>query len=319
MKSGGGGTRVLLQGHLYEITALERFVRSYLADPARPDEESVRPLKGARVALRWSNSAVSGAELPSDSVTDESGRFEVAASSLPEALAFIVASRLYGDTEPASGTEPLAGPCYRSASFPTSSCDGPASTIYVAYHDAPNESGFSQNELAALLEQTREHISDIETLTGFITSGGISLNGTGKGATASVRVGLTPDGSSDLDTIVSHTIEDLRLSLPGPAWLTRLAVPTTSIEASIRAGVRDLAAQINDRLKDRCLRRFAHMAGMDDDRLLAGLAHRTSLSLQRIYHPVVSRQEGGEPAAIRGIAGNACLGFPRVAYGRGGT
>ncbi len=305
-----------LRGHLYEVTDFDTFVRSYLTDPHQPDPESVRPLKQARVVLSSSDRAAAGSHRPVESESDGNGYFELDGSNLPNLPVFLVASRLHGDAQTSDRPEPLPGPLYRSASFPASSIDDLARNIYVASEQHTSGSGFSQTELVEILQQTKTQVRDIESMTGLITSDGISLTGKGKGVTASVRVGFTPDWSSDLTMVVSHSMTDFRLDLPGPAWLVGLVVSKDEIKESIRAGVQDLAAQINDRLKNEAVRRFASKVALDHEQIAAMFASQASLSLERILYPVVSSQEDRERVEIRAIAGDACLGFPLVLYGR---
>ena len=100
---------------------------------------------------------------------------------------------------------------YRSASVRPVALDQHAHEIYVARATIPDESGFSQADLAGLLEQTKKQVSDLERITGTITQSGIALQCVGKGGRASGRLVLNPDQSGDLKTILRHSVEDFRL------------------------------------------------------------------------------------------------------------
>ena len=139
-----------------------------------------------------------------------------------------------------------------------------AHEIYVAHAAIPDESGFSQADLADLLEQTKKQVSDLEQITGTITQSGISLQCVGKGGRASGRLVFGPDQSSDLKAILHHTVEDFHLELPGPSWLVGLLVSRDAIETSIRTGLRDLAHEIDARLRLRAIELFTDQAQTTD-------------------------------------------------------
>jgi hypothetical protein len=205
---------------------------------------------------------------------------------------------------------------YRSACVRPVALDQDAQEIYLARAAIPDESGFSQSDLAGLLEQTKKQVSDLERITGTIIPGGIALHCVGKGGTASGRLVLNPDQSGDLKTIIYHSVEDFRLELPGPSWLVGLLVSRDAIETSIRSGLRDLAREINARLRLRAIALFTDQVQTTDPALGARLAGTATLTLERLRYPVVAGQ-GGASGDHRAIAGNVCLGFPQTFQGAG--
>ena len=94
------------------------------------------------------------------------------------------------------GIDPLA--------FDPSRLGQHALEIYLARAAISDESGFSQADLAVLLEQTKKQVADLERISGTITPDGIALTCVGKGGKASGRLVLKPDQSSDLKTILRH-------------------------------------------------------------------------------------------------------------------
>ena len=138
---------------------------------------------------------------------------------------------------------------YRSACVRPVTLDQHPQEIYVARATIPDEFGFAQADLAGLLERMKKQVADLQRITGRITGDGITLSGSGKGATASVTILFEPDRSDDLTTLMRHRLTNFRLDLPGPAWLTGLLVSKDAVEASMRAGVQTLADQINERLR----------------------------------------------------------------------
>jgi hypothetical protein len=223
-------------------------------------------------------------------------------SQVPDAPVFVVAG----------GSEKLReNYWYRSACARPVALDQHAQEIYVARAVISDESGFSQADLAGLLEQTKKQVADLERISGTITQGGIALNCVGKGGKASGRLVLNPDQSGDLKTILNHSVEDFRLELPGPAWLVGLLVSRDAIETSIRAGLRDLAREINARLYLRAFGLFTDQVQTMDPALGATLAGTATLTLERLRYPVLARQNGA-CAGDRAITGDVCLGFPQT-------
>jgi hypothetical protein len=161
------------------------------------------------------------------------------------------------------------------------------------------------------LEQTKKQVADLERISGTITPDGIALTCVGKGGKASGRLVLNPDQSGDLKTILRHVVEDFRLELPGPSWLVGLLVSRDAIETSIRNGLRDLAREIDARLRLRAIGLFTDQVQTTDPALGARLAGTATLTLERLRYPVVARQ-GGASSGNRAIAGDVCLGFPQT-------
>jgi hypothetical protein len=204
---------------------------------------------------------------------------------------------------------------YRSACVRPVALEQHAHEIYVAHAAIPDESGFSQADLADLLEQTKKQVPDLEQITGTITQSGISLQCVGKGGRASGRLVFGPDQSSDLKAILHHTVEDFHLKLPGPSWLVGLLVSRDAIETSIRTGLRDLAREIDARLRLRAIELFTDQAQTTDPALGARLASTASMTLERLRYPVVAGQIGAS-SADRAITGDVCLGFSQPSMGQ---
>ncbi len=200
---------------------------------------------------------------------------------------------------------------YRSACLRPVALNQHAQEIYVARAAISDESGFSQADLADLLEQTKKQVADLEQITGTITQNGIALHCVGKGGKASCRLLLSPDQSGNLKTILHHSVEDFRLELPGPSWLVGLLVSRDAIETSIRTGLRDLAREIDERLRLHAIALFTNQVQTMDPALGARLASMATLTLERLRYPVVARQSGAS-SGDRAIAGDVCLGFPQT-------
>jgi hypothetical protein len=292
---------VTLQGTLYEITNFASFVQSYVTESRRPDPDSVRPMQNGRITLCLGKETGSGSPLPLQCRLDDTGRFELDLSQVPDAPVFVVAA----------GSEELReNYWYRSESV------RPAllvqhREIYVARAAIPDESGFSQTDLVGLLEEMKKQVADLEQITGRITGDGIALSGSGKGATASLTVLLEPDRSDDFATLMRHALTNFRLDLPGPAWLTGLLISKDAVEESIRAGVQTLATKINERLRLRALEAFTNQVAGADTTLATRLAGAATLTLERLRYPSVAHQ--GEASGVhRAITGDVCLGFSQT-------
>jgi hypothetical protein len=161
------------------------------------------------------------------------------------------------------------------------------------------------------LEQMKEQVADLERITGLVTGDGITLTGSGKGATASLTILLEPDRSDDFATLMRHALTNFRLDLPGPAWLTGLLVSKAAVEESIRAGVQTLASQINERLRLSAIEAFTNQLADADRALAARLTGTATLTLERLRYPLVAHQ-GGASGGHRTIVGDVCLGFSQT-------
>jgi hypothetical protein len=295
-----------LHGTLYEITNFTSFARTHVLESRRPHPDSVRPIKNGWIRLCRSEGTHSGSPLPPPCRTDDSGRFELDLSQVPDAPVFVVAG----------GSETLRENCwYRSASVRSSALDEHALEIYLARAVLSDESGFSQADLAGLLEQTKKQVADLERISGTITPDGIALTCIGKGGRASGRLVLNPDQSHDLKTMLHHSVEDFHLELPGPSWLVGLLVSRDSIETSIRNGLRNLALEIDERLRLRAIELFTNQVQTTDSTISARLAGTGTLTMERLRYLVVARPSGA--SGDRSIAGDVCLGFPRNFQGTG--
>ena len=291
-----------LHGTLYEVTNFASFVQSYVMDLRRPDPDSVRPIKDGRITVCREKGTGSESMLPLQCRTDDSGRFELDLSEAPDAPVFVVA---------AGSEEHRDNYWYRSAGVRSATLDKHAQEIYVARATIPDESGFSQAELAGLLEEIKKQVADLERITGLVTGNGIALSGSGKGATASLTILLEPDRSDDFATLMRHTLMNFRLDLPGPAWLTGLLVSKGAVEESIRAGVQTLADQINERLRLSAMEAFTNQVADADRPMVARLAGTATLTLERLRYPLVADQ-GGASSGHRTIVGDVCLGFSQT-------
>ena len=125
-----------------------------------------------------------------------------------------------------------------------------------------------------------------------------------------------PDLSSDLKTILRHVVEDFRLELPGPSWLVGFLVSRDAIETSIRTGLRNLAREIDARLRLRAIGLFTDQVQTMDPALGARLASMATLTLEHLRYPLVAGQ-GGASGGHRAIAGDVCLGFHQTFQGAG--
>ena len=301
-------------GHLYEVMQLAPFVQQYLVNGSRPAQDIIRPIQDAPVMLfRW-DQAKSHPQLLVECNTDQFGWFDVDITVLPASSLFIVVSVRQGPLDRGAGDAQPMGCWYRSLPFIAGAINERPCDIYVARTIVPDKSGFSQAELATVLSETKKQAPDLEWIRGTITPGGITLSCGGKGAKASGRLVLNPDLSGDLSKILRHSIEDFRLELPGPSWLTGLVVSRDVIEAEIRAGLKDLASEINDRLRLRAIALFTDQVQAADPALAARLPDETTLSLGVLHYAPASGD--GRSEGSRTIAGEAYLGFPRILEGR---
>ena len=291
-----------LHGTLYEVTNFESFVQSYVIESRRPHPDSIRPLKDGWVRLCPGEGTRSGFSLPPPCRTDDTGHLKLDLSEVSDAPVFVVVS---------ASEKPHENCWYRSACVRPGALGQHALEIYLARAAISDESGFSQADLAGLLEQTKKQVPDLERISGTITQDGIALTCVGKGGKASGRLLLSPNQSSDLKTILHHSVEDFRLELPGPSWLVGLLVSRNAIETSIQNGLRNLALEIDERLRLRAIELFTNQVQTTETALHALLADRATLTLARLRYPVLAGHRGSN-SGDRAIAGDVCLGFPQT-------
>lgn len=298
-----------LCGRLYEVTQFAPFVRSYLARAFQPDPDSIRPLGKAHIMLRRFDRAASYSRALVESKTDEGGRFELNVPNLQDTSVFLFVSG-QDDLSERVGYDQQSSCRYRSFPFVPEAIDELRQDIYIARLVLPSESGYSQAALAEALTETKKQNTDIEWIRGTITPNGIVLSCGGKGAKASGRLVLKPDLSGDLSQILRHSVEDFHLELPGPTWLVGLVVSRDAIEASIRAGLRDLASEISQQLRLNAISLFTGLAPSTDSEAANRLAGEISISVNRLHYTTTSG--GGSSKAPCTITIEACFGFPRT-------
>src|SRR5215467_5633374 len=285
-----------LCGHVYEVTQFAPFVRSYLARASQPDPDSIRPLGEAHIMLRRFDKAASYSEALVESKTDEGGRLELNVPNFPDTSVVLLVSGQDDLTERTVGHQQRSGCWYRSFPFVPEAIDELWRDIYVARLVLPSESGYSQVALAEALTETKKQNTDIEWIRGTITPNGIVLSCGGKGAKASGRLVLNPDLSGDLSQILRHSVEDFHLELPGPSWLVGLVVSRDAIEASIRAGLRDLASEISQRLRLNAIALFTGQVASTDSEAANRLAGETALSVNRLHYTTTPCAGSSKPS-----------------------
>ena len=299
-----------LCGRLYEVKKFAPFVRSYLARASQPDPDSISPLGKAHIMLRRFDKAASYSRTLVESKTDEGGRFELNVPNLPDTSVFLFVSGQDDLTEGRVGHDQRSSCWYRSFPFVPEAIDELRRDIYVARLVLPSESGYSQAALAEALTETKKQNTDIEWIRGTITPNGIVLSCGGKGAKASGRLVLSPDLSGDPSQILRHSVEDFHLELPGPSWLVGLVVSRDAIEASIRAGLRDLASEISQQLHRNAIALFTGQVPSTDSEAANRLAGEIALSVNRLHYTTTSG--GGSSKASCTITIEACVGFPKT-------
>ena len=290
---------MMLRGILYEVTDVETFFRSFLADSSPINLGSISPIKGGWVGIQHAEGWTSGSSSSLGCPTDDAGQFELDVSQTPDGPMFLTAS---------GSQNWLVDAWYRSPLSRPLSHDGNVLEIYVARVTMPDESGFSQADLDKVLEAMRQHVQDVERITGRITEDGIALSGSGSGATASCSILLKPDRSGNPETCICHTVQNFRLDLPGPAWLTGLLVNRSEIERKIRSGAKKLAGQIDEQLQKRAIAAFMGQAAGKGNAQADRIIRSATLTVERLRYPVTAGQQSPS-GGHRSITGDVCLGF----------
>jgi len=302
--------RVRLRGTLYEITNTTSFVQQYVTIGSQPSTDCISPVPNARVTLnRWNQTGRLSPSL-AESNTDDAGRFELDVSIAPDTSIFLSAFGPDDVSEHAVEREQHPGCWYRSSPCVSEAIEGGQWDIYVARVPIPREGGFSQAQLATALAETKKEVADLEWIKGRIRPDGITLSCGGKGARASGRLVLSPDRSGDLSKTLDHSVEDFSLELPGPSWLVGLVVSKDTIEASIRAGLGDLAGEISRRLHLSAIRLFSAQLQLSDQAAVDSVVSETTLSFSRLHYETTPAD--GLSKASCTIVSEACFGFPRT-------
>ncbi|MDF0673599.1 MAG: hypothetical protein P0120_04555 [Nitrospira sp.] len=289
-----------LLGRVNEVTNVTAFVE-YCSDGDSARLHGLRrPLCNARARICRTDGRVL-----IETATDRTGNFHlhVVPSSDDQLFLMIGADR---DTS-ASGVEQQEVGCwYRSASFVAAAMDDRPREIDVTRTIIPTASGFNGADLSALLARTKAEEADLEWIRGTIAAASVALECGGKGARASGKLVLKPDMSGDLSKVLAHSIENFRLDLPGPSWLVGLVVSRDNIEASIKGGLQELAAQIEAKLKLSALDAFAGHFGPADRRSASTLTQEATVSFSVLHFSAP-----GTSQTDHTITAEACLGYPR--------
>ncbi|MDF0666074.1 MAG: hypothetical protein P0119_08375 [Nitrospira sp.] len=289
-----------LLGRVNEVTDLTTFVES-CSDGDRARLDGLRqPLCDARARICRTDGRVL-----IETATDRTGNFQLDVLTPSDDPLFLM---IDADRETsASGVEQQEVGCwYRSASFVAAAMDDRPREIDVIRTIIPTSSGFNSVDLSALLARTKAEEADLEWISGTIAAASVSLECGGKGARASGKLVLTPDRSGDLSKVLAHSIENFRLDLPGPSWLVGLVVSRDKIEASIKGGLQELAAQIEAKLKLSALHAFADHLGPPDRRSATTLTEEATLSFSVLHFSA-----SGTSDRDHTITAEACLGYPK--------
>ncbi|SLM49497.1 protein of unknown function [Nitrospira japonica] len=294
-----------LRGTLYEITNIGSFVQEYMTNRSQPGTSSVSPVPNARVILDGLNQPGRGSAFLVESNTDGTGRFDLDVSMSSDMPVFLSASGRADVSKGIIESEPQSGRWYRSSPFVPHAVDGKQCDVYVARVAIPREAGFSQPRLTTALAETKKEVANLEWIKGKIKPEGITLSCGGKGATASGRVVLNPDTSADPSKILHHTVEEFRLELP---WLVGLVVSKDTVEASLRAGLADLVAEVGKQLRLSAIRLLSAQLPCSDPTAVDKIVSKATLSFSHLEYEAIPAD--GQSKASCTIVGEACFGFP---------
>ena len=307
-----------IQGKFYEITDLDGFVASYMANPAAPKAGTFKPFGRLRLHLAtdfplgFSHSLIPNASIKDD--TDTSGAFSITvpAGFPPTAKAYLLALRQIA-TGPMG--VPIYGPVYRSQTFALSTIKEQALKIYVARQKTPNNQGISQERISQEVSAFAKASKEVESASAFISSGGIDVTAKGKGATVKFEIALRPSSSHDLNAFIAHKVEDMDIDLPGPDWLTGLCVPEDEIEAAIKKGVKGVVKEFNAEIEPMVVKAVAAQAGVPEAVVANLFDTQISMTFEQIRYPVVSEKKvGGFTVKFRAVVPDACFGLPRKLF-----
>ena len=304
-------------GSIFEVTNVERFILTYLANPNDPDNTTFRPITSARVHI--------GSVLqypgffPSFSVkteTDSNGRFTLDCSSLPTGYpAYLIVYRQLQVVSFLGMTIPIYGPIYRSQSFQLSGIDNKRRAIYVFQTELPNEQGVSQAQITTQVNLAKQDLANADSISAFIADNGINVVGKGRGATITFRITLSPLTTYDLNLFVKHKIENFDVDLPGWDWIKGLCVSEDDIEKEVSKGVRAIVSSFNRQIEQSTINAIVQSTNTSE--LLVKSLFDTSLSLtfSKVRYPVVeTRGFGPMTINLRAIVPDPCLGLPRKLY-----
>jgi hypothetical protein len=305
-------------GKLYEVTNIERFIATYLANPNKPDKTTFKPISAARVHI--------GATFPFfgfypfssvKTETDSTGKFELDCSLLPhEPPAYLIAYRQLQTVNVFGMTIPIFGPIYRSQSFQTSQIDNNSRAIYVIKKELPDDQGISQTQIAAQVDEAKSKINNLDSLSASIGDKGINIVAKGRGATITFRVSLSPSTSNYLDMFITGKIEDFDVDLPGPDFITSLCVSKDNIEKAVSKGISSIMVAFNQQIKQSIINTIAQSSGLNSA-LVQGLFDTSlSLTFDKVRYPVVETKKiAWMTLKIRTVVADPCLGFPKKLYG----
>jgi hypothetical protein len=304
-------------GRIYEVTDVNRFILTYLADPANPDHATYKPIPAARIHI--GSALPLPGFFPSITVkteTDQNGVFEVDCSNLPAGIpAYLVAYRQLQVINTFGMTVPIYGPVFRSQTFQLAKIDSTPRNIYVIQKELPNEQGIKQEKINEQIAQAKERIADIDSISAAIQENGINVVGKGQGATITFRITLSPSTSHDLDLFVTHSINDFNIDLPGPDWITYLCVNEDDIENEVRDGVRSLLKMANQQIEQNIITGIVQSTGQTELDVRNLFKTRISVTFNKIRYPIIETSKiGWITFNFRAIVPDVCLGIPKILY-----
>lgn len=285
-----------ISGNIFRITDLAGFVASYLVQPNSPTSSTFTAATGCRVSLKHNlGDNTWGGLIPDVQTTPikvgAGGAFSIDIGALNGVAGLdgqlIVEELIQTVDAPLIGKIEIWALVYRSAPFEMKSVKDAAQKIYYQKVDVPASAYVTQAQVNAAVAGARSSLpAGVDSISAIITSSALSVSGSGRGAKLTFKVKLSGSKSHDLGVLLSSSVDDFDIDLPGPDAIVTLCVNEDEIESQVRAAISTLVrSEVTPMLKDALVQAAAASSGLPVATVRNVIDTKTSISVSSVSYP----------------------------------
>ena len=304
-----------VEGTIYKITDLEKFMSAYVLNPNKLPESSYQVAKDMRVHV----SNLPDTDMPffpsisrKDS-TDSQGRFCInSAGIIPGSECFLSVYKKVDEIILPHLSKPMKiyNVAYRSTKFALEAKS--AIKIYIADYKVSNDQGITQSQLNEQISRAKDSLGEVNSLSASINDKKIGIRGSGKGATVTFDIRLMPYTGYKLSRFIKHKMEEFDVNLPGPDFITTLCVREKKIRQKIDESLRLIVESMNEEILDEMIEGISVVLDQPKDMVRAFYNHTVSISFGKLLFPITeTRNIGSMVFPTRAIVPEIYVGVPR--------
>lgn len=313
-----------LSGRIHEVTNLQQFALSYIANSKKPKAGTFKTVSGIKIHL---SSAIPGfgGFFPSLSVNASSrndGRFEINVSDTQlkqlksNKLVYLVAYRNAGSVKVFGNNVIIWEPVYRCQAFDITKYKSASHDIYFAPYPISNENGITQAQIDEQIAAAKKKFKDIKSLSGNINEGGVRVKGSGRGAEIEFNVDLSPSTSFDLNRFIRGKVKSVDIDLPGPDFIVGICVSKDDLEKEVENKIAELMKDVNKEIKATLINEVSKQTGQSKTIIQSLFDSMASLTFSRLSYPTVGTKKMKVlnqtfDIPVRAVVPRLSLGFPR--------